>query len=119
MNARFAALMLMLSPATTFAQHDQGCPVSEVRFSKGSSGTVIAGVAPPEDNLCFDLPVRAGQEVQMRMLSGDNVIFTVYDVADARSDLTFQAPSDTVRFLVSQLFRAVEPRPFELEVTVR
>lgn len=119
MRFLLSSLLLLLSLGAAYAQHAPGCPVTEVRFPKGSSGTIISGMAPWDDILCFDLGVRAGQQVTMRILEGSNTIFTVYGVADARNDFSFVAPSNQVQFLVSQLLRAPGPEPFRLQIDVR
>ena len=80
---------------------------------------VITGIAPWDDVLCFDLDVREGQQVTMRVVEGDNTIFSVYGVQDAMDELTFSAPSFKVQFLVSQLMRTAGPQPFRLEINVR
>jgi hypothetical protein len=55
----------------------------------------------------------------MRVVEGDNTIFSVYGVQDAMDELTFSAPSFKAQFLVSQLMRTTGPQPFRLEINVR
>ena len=112
-------LIVFFSTSAANAQHDPNCPVTEVRFPKGSSGTVISGMVPAEGILCFDLNVREGQRVTMQVIEGRNTIFSVYDVSDAQRDLEFAAPSNRVQFLVGQLMRAVNPQQFRIEIAVR
>ena len=80
---------------------------------------VITGIAPWDDVLCFDLDVREGQQVTMRVVEGDNTIFSVYGVQDAMDELTFSVPSFKAQFRVSQLMRTAGPQPFRLEINVR
>lgn len=112
-------LVVFFSTGAANAEHDPNCPVTEVRFPKGSSGTVISGMVPVEENLCFDLNVRKGQHVVMRVIEGSNTIFSVYDVQDAQNTLDFAAPSNRIQFLVGQLMRTVNPQQFRIEITVR
>lgn len=55
----------------------------------------------------------------MRVVEGDNTIFSVYGVQDAMDELTFSAPSFKAQFRVSQLMRTAGPQPFRLEINVR
>ena len=112
-------LLLLLSIGSAYTQHDPSCPVTDVRFPKGTSGTIASGMASWDDILCFDQGARAGQQVTMRVLEGSNTIFSVYGTTDARNDVSLVAPSSQVQFLVSQLLRAPGPERFRLQIDVQ
>lgn len=103
----------MLSASSTWAEECKA-----IQFSRGHNNGTVQGIAPPNDLLCHELTTGAGQAAAIEV-SGENVIFSIEDVVDARQKYSFTTTAQTYRILVGQLMRSVSDQPFTLTVSVR
>ena len=125
---RFASRTLVLLLATLAAglasPADARQDCSPVRFQPGTSGTVIAGTAPPSDGseaeqpLCYALVVGEGQNARVRLLSGRNVAITIPGVGDASDSFDFRTKRGRLELHVFQLFPGGDAEPFRIRVEV-
>lgn len=117
----FAAAILAMAgmalalAGPALAQGEHAC--LPVTFPAGADEVDLAAVAPLEDVLCYSLTVEAGARLQVQILSGTNVAFSVIGLVDAQDDFRFTTDGAPVEILVGQLMRAVRPQAFELRIT--
>jgi len=53
-------------------------------FAPGQTTMELAGTAPPEDVVCFELTWLRGQRVSITVTEGANIIFSIEGLVDAR-----------------------------------
>jgi hypothetical protein len=115
--SRSVALALAASLACAPpAPAQQNC--QRISFARGESSTIITGVAPAEDVLCYEFAAQAGQTATLKVLSGRNVIFSIHGVMDAQNDYSFRTQQKTYKFVVGQMMRSITNEPFRLRVSV-
>lgn len=90
------------------------CPT--IVFSPGATHRVIDGLAPADSTLCFELPAEIGQKISLKVLRGDNTIFSIMDVIDAEDHAAFTASRKSYEIIVAQLMRAGGPQHFKLAI---
>ena len=96
----------------------EDCPA--IKFAKGaSSGEVSGQVTDGGDARCFSFAAGAGQTARLQLTGSENVCFTVYDIADCRTDLSFPTGARTYRLTVAQLFPGPGGEAFKLKLTIR
>jgi len=112
---RLLVFLVALCAAT--AASAQSC--REIRFERGAFSGEVRGMAPPNDVVCYTIGTGIGQTMRIEVLRGNNVIFSVPGVADARTNLSIRTQQSRYTILVGQLFRSVTNEPFQVLVTIR
>ena len=121
---RSSVLLLASLAAGLASEADARADCSPIRFQPGTSGTVIAGTAPPSDGseaerpLCYALVVGDGQNARVRVLSGRNVAITIPGVGDASDSVDFRTRQGRLELHVFQLFPGGDAEPFRIRIEV-
>jgi formylglycine-generating enzyme required for sulfatase activity len=112
-----AALLLgLLAGVATASSAFAQAACATVNFSGGRDAVVLKGTAPVEGFVCYRLEAEVGQEFTLKVLRGDNTIFSVLDVQDAMDDYTFVAAKTGYEIRVAQMMRARGPEKFRVSV---
>lgn len=90
-----------------------------IKFAKGTSSGEVSGQVTDGEARCFSFGAGAGQTARLQLSGSENACFTVYDIADCRTDLSFPTGARTYRLIVSQLFPAPRAEAFRLRLTIR
>jgi len=106
------ALALASVPALASAQ---GCQT--IRFAPGSTSGALEGIVSPDDALCYQVEVGAGQTARVQV-TGRNMMFSIPGIADGRDDFSWTTSAGSFQILVSQLMRSASDEPFTLVVSV-
>lgn len=114
--ARFILGLFLLCVLAPPGAGAQSC--TEIRFARGASSAEVTGSAPADGVICYALSTGAGQQARLRVLEGNNTIFTIEGLVDAQNDYSFRTKARTYRILVGQLMRAARDQPFRLHVSV-
>lgn len=101
---------------TAPAQAGDDC--KPVGFAPDQTTVELAGIAPPEDVVCFALTRLRGQSVSITVTEGANIIFSIEELVDAQDSYRLTATRPTYRILVGQLMRSIEAAPFRIRVAV-
>lgn len=118
LHARALALAIAAAAAMQCGSAIAAC--SNIRFERGANSARVQGTAPAEGFDCLRFSTGAGQDVQLSVRSPhDAVVFSVIGEADGRDSLRFRSVKKTYEVRVAQLFRAVDPVKYELELTIR
>ena len=107
----FAALVIFFNITTT-----EACET--LQFKRGESSGTVNGLAPPDDLICYQLTTGQGQTATLRVMAGQNIIFSISGVVDAQNSYTFTTEKKTYEITVGQLMRAVTDEPFSLFVAI-
>ena len=105
--------------ASGFSRAHADGPCTQIRFETGQSSSTIRGLAPAGDVVCYTMATGRGQTAVLKVISGNNTIFAIDGLVDARDDYSFRTERKTYRILVGQLMRAVSPQAFAISVSVR
>lgn len=89
-----------------------------VKFAGGTTSGDVVGTAPPEDVVCYTLETGEGQTASVKVLQGNNIIFSILDVIDAQQDYSFTTKNKTYEIVVGQMMRSVTNEPFRIRFTV-
>lgn len=89
-----------------------------VLFGSDQTSADVSGSAPPDDVVCYSLRTVAGQRVNIKVVAGKNIIFSVKGLADARDQYDFVADRSRYEFVVGQLMRAVAPKDFRIRIDI-
>ena len=93
----------------------EGCTALDL--TGGAGPWELTGDAPFDDVACYELLVPPGAPISVEVIRGLNVITTVADHYDARSDRQIvSSPSGRIKLLVGQLMRAIEAEPFLIRI---
>lgn len=91
-----------------------------IRFKPGARSAEIRGLAPAEGGQCFRFGAGQGQTVEVSVKSKrDQVAVTVGELADNRTHYRFTSEKKTYTLGVHQTFRAVEPVPYVLTLSIK
>lgn len=110
--AVLAAVAGQLTAPPLRAQED--CPTIE--FARGEDVTTVGGTVKPDDAACYRLDAGAGESFTLNVIQGDNIVFSIAGVADARDRLTFTAEARSYKIVVGQLMRSVRAEDFEVAI---
>jgi hypothetical protein len=115
MRVRLAILAAVAGQLTALPlSAQQNCPTIE--FEHGEDVTTVGGTVKPEDEACYRLEAEAGESFTLNVIQGDNIVFSVAGVADARDRLTFTAESKSYKIVVGQLMRGVDAEAFKVAI---
>lgn len=115
----FLFTLLTIFSLTSFIAHATQENCRTVHLNQTQNDTVITGIAPAEEAICFTLSGLTGQKVSLNLVQGHNVIFSIIDLIDAQEKYVFDAQKDTYKIIVGQLMRSINPEPFRLEVKIQ
>jgi len=90
-----------------------------IRFNHGESSGTFDGIATPEDMKCYRMATDRGQTASLRVMAGNNIIFTIDGVVDAQDSYTFTTDKKTYKIYIGQLMRSVTNQPFTLFVSIK
>jgi len=115
--AGWAVLILMavaVAAGASPASARQDC--APVAFPAGKDKTTLSGLAPADDVVCYELAAKPGQKFSLKVLAGDNTIFSVVDLQDAVDRFVFTAARTSYEIDVGQLMRAGGPEKFRIAI---
>jgi hypothetical protein len=90
-----------------------------IRFEPGHNSTTLLGSAPANDVVCYVMTTGRGQTATLKVVSGDNTIFSIDGMVDAQDSYSFKTERKTYRIQVGQLMRADAPEAFAIDVSVK
>ncbi|MBN9149338.1 MULTISPECIES: formylglycine-generating enzyme family protein [unclassified Nitrobacter] len=121
--SKFTALLALLTLivgvniSATGRASAEGC--QDLQFFPGKDGLLLTGIAPAEGVTCYRLATEIGQEFTLKILGGDNTVFSILDVADAQDRFTFTAQRTDYEVRVGQLMRSAGPENFRISIQRR
>ena len=95
----------------------EDCPA--IKFAKGASSGEVSGQVTDGEGRCFSFAAGADQTARLQLTGSENACFSVYDVADCQTDLSFPTGARTYRLTVAQLFPGPNGEAFKLKLTIR
>jgi len=90
-----------------------------IRFEPGHNSMTLRGSAPANDVVCYEMKTGPGQTATLKVVSGDNTIFSIDGMVDAQDSYSFKTEKRTYRVHVGQLMRAEAPEAFAIDVSVK
>lgn len=87
-----------------------------ISFPEGKDTAVLNGLAPVDDVICYELDANVGERFTLKVLRGDNTVFSIVDVQDAEDRFAFTAEKTSYELNVGQLMRAAGPEKFRISI---
>ena len=90
-----------------------------IQFPRGTTSTVVDGIAPAEGVICYTLAAGEGQTANLKIVEGKNTIFSIDDLVDAQDRYSFTTQHKAYKIVVGQLTRSNTTESFRLTITIK
>ena len=114
----FLAAVCFPSLGLTAAVSAQSHCIS-IHFARGTTSTVISGVAPADSSVCYTFAAGEGQTATLKVGKAKNTIFSIDDLVDTQDSYTFTTKHTVYTIRVRQLMRTISAEAVALSVGVR
>ena len=88
-----------------------------IKFEAGTTSTVLHGMVPADNVVCFTLKTGSEQKVQLDISDGNNTVFSIDDITDAQKHFEFRTLNKTYKIFIGQLMRASSEQAYTLKVS--
>lgn len=78
---------------------------------------MLKGTVSPEGMHCYSLETEKEQRISLKVIKGDNIIFSIEGVTDAQDRFTFVATKSSYDIIVAQLVRARRSEAFRISIS--